>query len=139
MRTTLSVLPTPPALPSPVLDFIAGDDPRQRAAAEIVWQQVAGLFGGVKGPTLYRYGTATESTARLATKAAEAEAAGFPHGVSTRDATTATDVSSALRSDVEQHFTVTKTGADPHHYTVELPKPVTDAVAELFNRIFGRR
>ena len=40
--------------------------------------------------------------------------------------------------EVEKHFRVHNTGNDPLHRTVELPKPVTQEVADLFNRLFGR-
>jgi hypothetical protein len=46
--------------------------------------------------------------------------------------------SQAARSSVEKAFKVHNTGTDPLHRTVELPKPVTRSVADLFNRIFGR-
>lgn len=41
---------------------------------------------------------------------------------------------------VERHFRVTRTPTvtDPGHLTIELPKPVTPAVARLFNELFGR-
>ncbi|WP_217705798.1 RHS repeat domain-containing protein [Peristeroidobacter soli] len=40
-------------------------------------------------------------------------------------------------SDVENAgFSVTKTGKDPDHYTVELPEPVTEDVARMWNDLF---
>jgi hypothetical protein len=63
---------------------------------------------------------------------------GFPHGVSVFDRTNRRDAASALRSEVEQHFNVMKTGKNPFHYTIELPKPATEDVANVFNRLFGR-
>ena len=49
------------------------------------------------------------------------------------------DPPSAPRTAVEAHFPVHKTGADPYHYTVGLPNPVTADIAELFNNVFGRK
>jgi hypothetical protein len=78
--------------------------------------------------------------ARLARKAAEAEAALGIHGVSVTGGTPTAPASLAPRALVEQHFRVhdTPTRADPLHCTVELPKPVTQEVADLFNQLFGR-
>jgi RHS repeat-associated protein len=87
---------------------------------------------------LYRFGLDPESAEKLASDAAKAEQNGFPHGVSTMSRTTRPDASPASRAEVEEHFPVHKTGKNPYHYTVELPKPVTETVAELFNRLFGR-
>jgi hypothetical protein len=42
----------------------------------------------------------------------------------------------ACREDVEKVFPVVKTGADPNHFTVVLPNPVTGEVAEKFNALF---
>jgi hypothetical protein len=45
----------------------------------------------------------------------------------------------AMRSDFEAAgFQVEKTGRDPNHYTVHLAQPVTDALADRFNRVLGR-
>jgi hypothetical protein len=44
----------------------------------------------------------------------------------------------ARRADVEKHFRVHNTGSDPLRRTIELPRPVTAEVADLFNRLFGR-
>lgn len=45
-----------------------------------------------------------------------------------------------IRSALELHFRVldTPTIMNPDHKTIELPKPVSDAVAELFNSLFDR-
>jgi hypothetical protein len=89
---------------------------------------------------LSRLGTSKESAARLGRKAAEAEEALGIHGVSATEGSTSGAVSQAERAAVEEHFPVhdTPTRADPLHRTVELPKPVTKQVADLFNRLFGR-
>ena len=89
---------------------------------------------------LTRYGSeAATTTERLAAEAAKAEA--HPnygvHGVSvTSKPNPLHEAGSAMRSEVEKLFTVKKTGNNPHHFTVELPKPVTDAVTKIFNRLF---
>ena len=90
--------------------------------------------------TLSRLGTSTESAARLGRKAAEAEAKIGIHGVSTTAGTPTGPASSASRSAVEGQFRVHNTGtrADTLHRTVELPKPVTQAIADAFNKLFGR-
>jgi len=92
------------------------------------------------GETLSRLGTSKESASRLGRKAAEAEGQIGIHGVSTTAGTPKGAASQAARGDVEQAFKVhdTPTRADPLHRTVELPKPVTQQIADTFNRIFGR-
>jgi hypothetical protein len=42
----------------------------------------------------------------------------------------------ACREAVEKVFPVVKTGADPSHFTVVLPNPVTREVADQFNALF---
>jgi hypothetical protein len=88
---------------------------------------------------LYRFGKEPEDEKKLGKEAAEAEATGrFPHGVSTFSRSTRPDAVSALRTAVEAHFAVKKTGTNPFHFTVVLPKPVTTDTAMTFNTIFGR-
>ena len=48
----------------------------------------------------------------------------------------AKDLAHQLERDFPVHDTPTR--HDPQHRTVELPKPVTHEVAELFNRLLGR-
>jgi hypothetical protein len=74
----------------------------------------------------------------IAILAPEAEAAGFPHRVSVFSRTSRPDAVSAPYAEVAARFRVHKTGRNPYHYTVELPKPITDEVAVLFNQIFAR-
>ncbi len=83
-----------------------------------------------------------ESTAELDRQALLAERqdwTGNTYGVS---ATTQETPASAKaeRSSTEEHFRVldTPTIMNPEHKTIELPKPVTDEVADLFNGLFGR-
>ncbi|GEM_PF-5982359 len=85
--------------------------------------------------TLYRFGFKHESATELAKQAARAESMIGIHGVSVRSKASF-PAPSAPRSEVEKHFSVYKTGKDPCHYTIELPKPVTDDVAETFNNLF---
>ena len=49
-----------------------------------------------------------------------------------------TVVARASTNEAPQHFVVHKTGRNPYHVTIELPRPVTDEVAAQFNRLFGR-
>ena len=87
--------------------------------------------------TLTRFGTDFESAEKLTTDAANAEAHGFPYGVSAiGDATKPGSVASY--EDVASEFNVLKTGKNPSHFTIELPKPITPEVADRFNAIFGR-
>lgn len=88
--------------------------------------------------TLTRFGQAPESAQKLAEDAARAEAVIGIHGVSVTARPPKRPAPAARRSDVEKHFPVHNTGNDPLHRTVELPQPVTQDVADLFNHLFGR-
>jgi hypothetical protein len=87
---------------------------------------------------LTRFGQAPESAQKLAEDAAKAETVLGIHGVSVTARSPKRPAPSAARSVVEQHFRVHNTGNDPLHRTVELPKLVTQEIADLFNRVFGR-
>jgi hypothetical protein len=89
---------------------------------------------------LKRFGADPESVEKLAGDAANAEAVLGIHGVSVTARETKAPAGRASRPDVEQHFKVhdTPSRRDKRHRTVELPKPVTQEVADLFNRLFGR-
>jgi len=89
---------------------------------------------------LKRLGTSRESAARLARKAAEAEAMIGIHGVSVTAGPETREHSRALRLTVALQFRIhdTPTRRDPLHCTVELPKPVAQHVADRFNQVFGR-
>jgi len=87
---------------------------------------------------LTRFGAEPESAEKLATDAARAEAVLGIHGVSVTARAPKRPAPSAPRSTIAQHFPVHETGTDPLHRTVELLKPVTAEVADLFNRLFGR-
>lgn len=89
---------------------------------------------------LSRLGTSRESASRLARKAAEAEEAIGIHGVSVSAAPPTGPASSAARAEIEKVFPIHNTPArrDALHRTIELPKPVTKAIADLFNSLFGR-
>jgi len=86
---------------------------------------------------LHRAPDNRESVNRLATKSAEAEGKIGKHGVSAFTKPIPWPHSRAPRKDVEAHFPVHNT-LGPTHRTIELPKPVTKSVADLFNKIFGR-
>jgi RHS repeat-associated protein len=95
--------------------------------------------GLAPGRYLYRNGQDWESAAVLEADAANAERQGFPHGVSTFDrAPSRGAYSVAITSDVQRVFPVEKTGRNPNHYTIVLPKPVTGRAANTFNVLFGR-
>jgi RHS repeat-associated protein len=89
---------------------------------------------------LSRFGTRYETAARLAGKAAEAEARIGIHGVSATERILQGEVSTAARTAVEGQFVVhdTPSVADPLHKTIELGKPVTREIADIFNALFGR-
>jgi hypothetical protein len=88
---------------------------------------------------LTRFGEAAEhDLARLTEEAARAEAAAkvdFTHGVSTM-ANSMKAGGKALMSAVQEYFEVKKTGKNPDHYTVVLPKPITQEVVDLFKKVF---
>ena len=81
-----------------------------------------------------------ETAEKLAEQAANAEDLLGIHGVSVTARPTSAPGGRAQRADVEQIFQIheTPTRRDKLHRTIELPKPVTLDVAELFNRLFGR-
>lgn len=87
---------------------------------------------------LYRFGLEPESTESLAEQASDAERQGFPHGISVRSRTRRSSTRGARWEVVEPHFAIHKTGRDRYHYTIELPRPVTVDVTDLFNRLFER-
>lgn len=89
---------------------------------------------------LKRFGTDPESAERLGQQAAAAEAMIGIHGVSVTARARTAPAGTAARPEVEKHFRVhdTPSRRDPLHRTVELPEPVTQKVADLFNRVFGR-
>ena len=104
-----------------------------------VWSHNANCVpGSADGKSLVRYGS-PDTVERLAADAAAAEAKlglghhgvsamlrkppKFPHGQA--------DYSEAAKA-----FDIIQTGENRSHFTVILPKPVTQAVADLFNSIF---
>jgi RHS repeat-associated protein len=87
---------------------------------------------------LHRFGTEIESVEKLAEEARRAEANNYPHGVSVFNRPHKKhDSSTARRSDMESAFPVEETGREGHR-TVVLPKPVTQVVADTWNRMLGR-
>lgn len=116
-----------------VAGLLPGGDAARPAVREGVNAAVEG------GERIFRRGTRVESAARLERKAGEAEAAGFPHGVSGSTSDLGPNASSASRADLEANdFPVTQTGSNPNHVTIELPDPVTPQDAQRFNECFGR-
>jgi RHS repeat-associated protein len=109
-----------------------------RAAAHA--EDVVHVVEGAKdtGELLHHYGTAKKTVGTLAKKSAEAEGKIGEHGVSATTAVPTKPHTSASRAEVEKHFPVKQTGADPHNHTVVLPKPITQRVADLFNELFHR-
>jgi hypothetical protein len=87
---------------------------------------------------LFRFGLEYESAAELAAQAATAERNGFPHGISAFTQSSRTDAVRASIDEVQRDFVVHKTGRNPYHVTIELPKPITDEIAYRFNQLFGR-
>lgn len=86
---------------------------------------------------LTRYGTKAESTVeRLAGEAAKAEEKIGIHGVSTTaKPNLANPGGTAAKSAVESSFKVVKT-LGKNHWTVALPKPVTETIVQVFNSLF---
>jgi len=81
-----------------------------------------------------------DSQDKLATDAQRAQAAGFPHGVSTAmRAKRPPNMRAAKLLDVMKFFEVRKTGAKADHFTVVLPNPVTQQVADEFNALFTKQ
>ncbi len=114
--------------------------PGEAAGRDFARVEGTAVAGADRGEVLKRFGTSRESAVRLGRKAAEAEQALGIHGVSVTAGNPRAPASHAARESVERHFPIhnTSTRADPLHRTVELPKPVTREVADLFNDLFGR-
>ena len=84
-----------------------------------------------------------DSARRLAAKCARAEQEMGIHGVSAHAHNRGYDIVGVPRTQVAAVFEVRDTpdnplGYDPAHRTIVLPKPVTEEVAEAFNRALGR-
>jgi hypothetical protein len=109
-----------------------------------VWSHNSGICPGdvapnnAAGKKLVRYG-GPDTAEKLASDAAAAEVAIGHHGVSTMlRKPPSFPHGQADFGDAGKVFPIVKTGANPSHYTVVLPKPVTQAVADIFNSIFMR-
>lgn len=89
---------------------------------------------------LTRFGTEPESAEQLDAQAKAALQVLGIHGVSVTAKVTAKPGGTCWRSDIEPYFLVhdTPSRRDPLHRTLELPDPVTEELADLFNRLFGR-
>lgn len=92
------------------------------------------------GPFLKRMGKGPETLKTLTEQSAKAEANGFPHGVSTKLINKIARNDNVHRvvpkTEVEKIFRAPQTGLDPYHHTVELPKPITQEIVDLFNKLF---
>jgi hypothetical protein len=88
------------------------------------------------GKKLVRYGS-PDTAEKLAADAAKAEATIGYHGVSAmlRNPPSVPH-GQADFGEAARVFQIIKTGTNRSHYTVILPKPVTQEVADLFNSIF---
>lgn len=129
-----------PATTGTVVDSFAYDVRLYREKAAMVDALATGVTGPAgRAGSLFRFGKQAETVEKLAIDAAREEARGFGHGVSTTTRRpTRTPASAANREAVEAEFRVHQTGADKAHHTVILPKPVTQEIANLFNRLFNR-
>jgi hypothetical protein len=112
--------------------------------------------GAAPGDVLVRRGVSWESAKRLAAQAAFAESAGvaasgvpFGHGVSVtsaeanlslaRDPADAVQAARKAFEDAGFEVRYTPTRKDTDHHTIQLPKPVTEEAANLFNAALGRK
>jgi hypothetical protein len=94
---------------------------------------------------LYRFGAGPETTEALAADAARAAGNDppFPHGISTMSklppkiAASGQYRSATAAALLAAGFQIEKTGGNPYHYTVHLPRPVTGEVTDALNRTFG--
>ncbi len=111
--------------------------------------------GAAPDDLLVRRGRSWESARRLAGHSARAEAGGrarngvpYGHGVSVtspeanrrlaRDPSDAVQATRRAFEDAGFEVRYTPTDTDLDHHSLQLPKPVTEATATLFNTILGR-
>lgn len=96
--------------------------------------------GAAEGETLLFRRGPRDSQKQLESQAKAAEEKIEVHGVSVSTSSAARDgqvVRCATVAACEAAgFKVHKTGRDPNHHTVELPKPVTPEIARKFNDVF---
>ncbi|HDS1578970.1 TPA: RHS repeat-associated core domain-containing protein [Stenotrophomonas maltophilia] len=97
--------------------------------------------GGKAAGFFVRFGKGAESAESLAAQAVKAEKAGFPHGVSVKaqERVSAADRVKhrvADQAEAKSAFNTPQTGNNPNHHAVELPKPVTEKVAQKFNEVY---
>ena len=95
-------------------------------------------------PCLVRFGLSSETAEGLKEDADRPSPPGYPYGVSTKLVKKISGSDRrhrwAPRSVVEKAFPGTRqTGSRDNHYTVALPKPVNQNVANTFNKIFRVR
>jgi len=126
------------------IGIVGGCNPYRYVTDAWNWVDRCGLNGEPPCGHLVRFipkDSTGETAAKLAEDAARAETKGFGHGVSTmlKDKISGSDKRnlSALYEDAAKVFNIRKTGSNPKHYTVDVPKPVTQEVADLFNSVFS--
>ncbi len=123
-----------------VADALNGDFKGMIVGA--ILSRAPGGKSGVKAAGFFvRFGKGAESVESLAAQAAKAEKAGFPHGVSVKaqEKVSAADRIKhrvADQAEAKSTFNTPQTGNNPSHHTVELPKPVTEKVAQKFNEVY---
>ncbi|MDZ5816143.1 RHS repeat-associated core domain-containing protein [Stenotrophomonas maltophilia] len=123
-----------------VADALNGDFKGMIVGA--VMSRAPGGKSGVKAAGFFvRFGKGAESAESLAAQAVKAEKAGFPHGVSVKaqERVSAADRLKnrvADQAEAKSAFNTPQTGNNPNHHTVELPKPVTEKVAQKFNEVY---
>lgn len=86
--------------------------------------------------TLTRFGRDAESVESLCEQAAQAEKIIGVHGVSVRLNSKRRGKKARLAETVTAFPETRQMGADSKHYTVVLPQPITQEVADRFNALF---
>ncbi|HET7464580.1 MAG TPA: pre-toxin TG domain-containing protein [Longimicrobium sp.] len=110
-------------------------------AAEHGAERAASHLTGRAPRLLKRWGTDWESAEKLGREAAAAaKNPEFGHGVSFSSRIRGGPDGNVVSTEAltEAGFTFRKTGNSDTHYTVYLPQPVDDKVAEAFNTVLGR-
>jgi RHS repeat-associated protein len=119
----------------------AADEDLAVTATDVAARELAG--GLDPDRLLFRFGLGPETTSGLASDGEAAVKNGFPHGISTSGKLPPRiRASGEYRSATVDQLTraglrVSKSGSNPYHYTVHLPRPVYDSTTDLLNLIFG--
>lgn len=95
-----------------------------------------------KDETLWRYGsgngTGPESVNKLRADAAKAQEKAGIHGVSSFNHPLRGPASTASRAELEESGFEVQNTFGRGHRTIIMPEPITQEVADVFNRLFGR-